>query len=122
MLESIYKFQACCKDYEKDNSKLIVRYKFDNLTDCDNKIKEIDQRKNRHTCFISDGNYYVGEYLTDDIAKQIINNNHIERGITSGAMKDYLLIYVDMQAYGDMRYYWNDKTKQIYSDFMNIGD
>jgi hypothetical protein len=117
-VNSIYTF----KGNTEDKDKLIVLYEFDNSTDCENKMKEIDQRKNRHTCFMSDGLYYVGEYLTEDIAKHIINTNHINHGITSGAIKDYLLIYSEMQAYGDMRYYWNDKTKQIYSDFMNIGD
>jgi len=107
--------------FQDDTKKPIVLYKFDTNKEAINYCDECDKRKTRQTCFESAGKYYVGEYITEEVAHNLIAN-HEQHDITTGNWSDYILFFTEQQAYGDMRYYFNNKTKQFYREFYNIGD
>ena len=107
--------------FQDDTKRPIVLYEFDTNEEAMNFCNECDKRKTRQTCFESDGKYYVGERITDEIAHNLIVN-HEQHDITTGKWNDYILFFIEQQAYGDMRYYFNNQTKQFYREFYNIGD
>lgn len=109
--------------YQDDKTqKPIVLWECANKEECDNVLKSCDERKTRQTCFMSDGNYYVGETITDDMAKFLIKHNHVNEGMNEGKLSDYIYFHTEQEAYGDSRYYFNRKDKKFYRDFMSIGD
>jgi len=107
--------------FRDDTTKPIALFEFNTNEQAMNYCNECDKRKTRQTCFESDGKYYVGEYITKEVAQILISNNK-QNDTASGKWNDYILFYVEQQAYGDMRYYFNNVTKQFYRDFYNIGD
>lgn len=107
--------------FRDDTKNPIVLYEFNTNEQATTFCNECDKRHTRQTCFESDGKYYVGEYITKEVAYNLINN-HEQHNITSGKWSDYILFYSEQQAYGNMRYYFNNVTKQFYRDFYNIGD
>ena len=115
-VSDIYYFQ------DDRTQKPIILWEFDKKEECDNVIKSCDERKTRQTCFMSDGNYYIGETITDDMAKFLINHYPINEDIKNGKLSDYICFYTEQEAYGDSRYYFNKKDKKFYHDFMSIGD
>ena len=115
-VSDIYYFQ------DDKTQKPIVLWECANKEECDNVLKSCDKRKTRQACFMSDGDYFVGETITDDMAKFLINNNHMTEGLHEGKLSDYIYFYTEQEAYGDSRYYFNRKDKKFYRDFMSIGD
>ena len=113
-VDSVYYFQD-------DIKNPIVLYEFDTNKEAMQFADECDKRHTRQTCFESDGKYYVGEYITDEVAHNLIAN-YEQHDITTGKWSDYILFFTEQQAYGDMRYYFNKTTKQFYREFYNIGD
>ena len=110
----------------KDDMHPVVLWEFaEDQKDQANKIIELSgARHTRQTCFMSNGLYYVGEYITDDIAQFLISNNKVYGMNFSPSLNfnDCKLFYVEQGAYGDWRYYFNNKDKQFYREFISIGD
>ena len=107
--------------FRDDTNKPIVLYEFSTNKEAMNYCSECDKRGTTQTCFESNGKYYVGEYITAETAQNLINTN-VQHNMQKGNWSDYILFYTEQQAYGDMRYYFNNKTKQFCRDFYSIGD
>lgn len=121
-IDKIYMFNNINEIHDAANGKLIILYEYIDKTEYEKALKEIDSYNNRHTCFISNGMYYVGEYLTAEIKKDLIKNNVIHRISKGIQFKDLIMFHVVLQEYGDMLYYFNNNDKKFYYDYINIGD
>lgn len=101
-----------------------VCYEFEEQGKALNTYNSCKKRDTARSCFMSNGLYYVQELLTDEVIKTLLDNNSMNRITKEENIKhsDMFLFHVEQQAYGDMRYYFNNSNKKFYFDFFSIGD
>ena len=100
--------------------KAVVCYEFTDKLQSETVLKIMDERKSRQSAFVSNGLYYLCEYITDEVADYLIKNLKFDdTRFTTG---ECVLIASIMAAYGDWRYYFNRTEKRFIKEWMSIGD
>jgi hypothetical protein len=106
---------------EKEDKKLpVICYEFSNKGQFERILESVDNRNNRQSTFMSDGKYYLAEYITPDIGKWIFS--FFEPSVGQAIPNDSILISVSQEAYGDWRYFFNRKEGRFIKEYYSIGD
>jgi hypothetical protein len=87
-----------------------------NLEESERLLSEI-LSQDRYSCFMSDGLYYVCQYVNERFKLNSINAHSVRF-----SSPDSIYIGGIQEAYGDRQYYYNRRVKQFETVFINIGD
>ena len=73
--------------------------------------------KDRYSCFMSDGLYYVCQYVNERFKLNTIHSHSVPF-----CSSDSIFIGCIQEPYGDKQYYYNRKNKRFETVYINIGD